>query len=129
MRDDGPWSLKELAERGGLPERTIRFYIARGALDGPIGAGRSAAYGRQHLDRLKEIQRRQEEGETIAEIARGPIALKHTADPDGWWRFVIAPDVVVEVKQNLAPWRMNRVREGLEELVRRLAQTNKGENQ
>ena len=118
--DDGPWNLRELADRSGVPERTIRFYIARGALDGPTGAGRGAAYAGMHLKRLSEIQRRQDKGETIAEIARGPLASKQVAEPDGWWRFAVAPDVVVEVKQNLAPWRMNRVRESLEEMVRRL---------
>ena len=117
---DGPWTLQELAGHSEVPPRTIRFYIARGALDGPAGAGRAASYSRAHLDRLREILRRQDAGETIAEIARGPVSLKQAGDPEAWWRFAVAPDVSVEVKQNLAPWRMNRVREALEEMVRRL---------
>ena len=47
--------LAELAEKAGLPGRTIRFYIARGLLPGPLKAGRGAAYGQEHLDRLREI--------------------------------------------------------------------------
>ena len=121
MRHDGnSWSLRELADRSGVPERTIRFYISRGALEGPVGAGRAASYGPAHLKRLREIHRRQDGGETLTEIARGPVALRDAPDPEAWWRFVAAPDVVVEVKQNLAPWRMNRVREALEEMIRRL---------
>ena len=88
--DDGPWNRRELADRSGVPERTIRFYIARGALDGPTGAGRAAAYGHAHLERLAEIQRRQDRGETIAEISRGPVALRQVAEPDGWWRYAVA---------------------------------------
>ncbi len=112
--------LQELADESGVPARTIRYYIARGVLDGPAGAGRSASYGSKHLGRLREIQRRQDGGETLAEISREPVRLKQAAEPESWWRFSVSTDVVVEVRQNLAPWRMNRVREALEEMVRRL---------
>ena len=118
--DDGSWNLQELADQSGVPARTIRYYIARGVLDGPSGAGRSASYGSKHLGRLREIQQRQNAGETLTEISRGPVRLKQAAEPEPWWRFSVAADVVVEVRQNLAPWRMNRVREALEEMVRRL---------
>lgn len=37
--------LAELAQKAGLPGRTIRFYIARGLLPGPLKAGRGATYG------------------------------------------------------------------------------------
>jgi DNA-binding transcriptional MerR regulator len=124
-RDDGPWNLQELADRSGVSARTIRYYIARGALDGPSGAGRSASYGPRHVERLREIQRRQDAGETLTEISRGPVALKQAAAPESWWRFSVSTDVVVEVRQNLAPWRMNRVREALEEMVRRLKEDDK----
>ena len=29
-------TLAELSEESGIPARTIRFYIARGLLDGPV---------------------------------------------------------------------------------------------
>jgi DNA-binding transcriptional MerR regulator len=118
--DGNSWNLQELADQSGVSPRTIRYYIARGALEGPSGAGRSASYGREHLQRLREIQRRQDSGETLTEISRAPVALKQAAPPESWWRFSVSTDVVVEVRQNLAPWRMNRVREALEEMVRRL---------
>ena len=120
VKQDNSWNLQELADQSGVSARTIRYYIARGALDGPSGAGRSASYGSKHLERLREIQRRQDAGETLTEISRAPVALKEAAAPESWWRFSVSSDVVVEVRQNLAPWRMNRVREALEEMVRRL---------
>ena len=124
-QDDADWNLQELADQTGVSARTIRYYIARGALDGPSGAGRSASYGPRHAERLREIQRRQDAGETLTEISRAPVALKQAAAPESWWRFSVSTDVVVEVRQNLAPWRMNRVREALEEMVRRLKEDDK----
>jgi DNA-binding transcriptional MerR regulator len=49
-------SIEELAERSGVPVRTIRFYITEGLVPGPIGRGRSAAYGQEHLQRLGLIR-------------------------------------------------------------------------
>jgi len=124
-KQDAAWTLQELADQSGVSARTIRYYIARGALEGPSGAGRSASYGSNHLERLREIQRRQDAGETLSEISRAPVALKQAPAPESWWRFSVSTDVVVEVRQNLAPWRMNRVREALEEMVRRLKEDDK----
>jgi DNA-binding transcriptional MerR regulator len=124
-QDDAAWNLQELADQSGVSARTIRYYISRGALDGPVGGGRSASYGPGHLERLREIQRRQDAGETLTEISRAPVALKQAAAPESWWRFSVSTDVVVEVRQNLAPWRMNRVREALEEMVRRLKEDDR----
>ena len=63
------WSLAELAEEVGLSARTVRFYIGRGLLPGPEKAGRGASYGPAHLERVREIQRLQADGLTLAEIA------------------------------------------------------------
>ena len=124
-KQDAAWTLQELADQSGVSARTIRYYIARGALEGPSGAGRAASYGSNHLERLREIQHRQDAGETLIEISRAPVALKQAPAPESWWRFSVSTDVVVEVRQNLAPWRMNRVREALEEMVRRLKEDDK----
>jgi len=50
------WSLKELAEETGVPERTIRFYISRGLVDPPLRAGRDSAYGEAHKARILKIR-------------------------------------------------------------------------
>ena len=62
-------TLAELSEESGIPARTIRFYIARGLLDGPVKAGRGAVYTAGHLARLEKIKALQAEGRMLAEIA------------------------------------------------------------
>jgi len=116
-------TLAELAEASGLPARTIRFYIARRVLNGPVKAGRGAVYGREHLARLEQIQRLQAEGRTIAEIGRmdghrekAVPAARGTA----WWQHAIAEDVMVWVRDGLSPWRTRQVRAAIEEMAGRL---------
>ena len=67
---EGERTLAELAEAAGIPARTIRFYIARGLLDGPLKAGRGAVYTAEHLARLEKIKTLQAEGRMLAEIGR-----------------------------------------------------------
>lgn len=116
-------SLAELAEAAGIPARTVRFYIARGLLDGPEVAGRGATYTSSHLERLREIRKLQGRGMTLAEIGRelaGPsVSL---APPSAWWQYQVSADVVVSVRADLAPWRLKQVRTALEWVTARLAE-------
>ena len=41
--------MRELAERSGVAERTIRGYITQGWVPRPGGRGKTATYGRRHL--------------------------------------------------------------------------------
>ena len=50
------YSLQNLSEAAGIEARTIRSYIERDLLPGPYGLGPKAAYGQEHLDRLKVIR-------------------------------------------------------------------------
>jgi DNA-binding transcriptional MerR regulator len=117
-------TLAELAEASGLPARTIRFYIARRVLNGPVKAGRGAAYGPEHLTRLAQIQRLQANGRTIAEIGQTPGGnppephLHPSATP--WWQHIVADDVTVWVRDGLSPWRTRQVRAAIDELAGRL---------
>lgn len=116
------WSLAELAEEVGLSARTVRFYIGRGLLPGPEKAGRGARYGSAHLERLREIQRLQASGLTLAEIAaRGevPEALR-LPEPEPWWSYEVADGVEVRVRADQAPWRLRQIRRALAELGRHL---------
>ena len=121
-------TLGELAEASGLPARTIRYYIARGLLDGPVKGGRDAAYTEEHLARLERIKTLQSEGRTLLEIERllseGSEEIS-ASPPTAWWQHVIADDIIVWVKADAAPWRMRQVRAAVDELARQVAQANK----
>jgi DNA-binding transcriptional MerR regulator len=113
-------SLTELAEKAGLPGRTVRFYIARGLLPGPLKAGRDAAYGAAHLARLREIARLQTEGLTLAEIAGQAVAKGQGfagPEPAPCWQFAVADDVAVTVRANVSPWRMKQIRNQIAQMA------------
>ena len=116
-------TLAELAEASGIAARTIRFYIARGLLDGPVKAGRGAEYTEQHLARLEKIKELQAAGRMLAEIAHdlaeGPPAPA-AAPPAAWWQHVIHDDVMVWVRSDVSPWRMKLIRAAVDDLAARL---------
>jgi DNA-binding transcriptional MerR regulator len=120
-------TLAELSEASGLPARTIRFYIARGLLDGPAKAGRAAAYTREHLARLNEIKSLQASGRMLADIARADEPVVSAATP--WWQYRISDDVVVSVRADANPWRAKQIRAAIDELTRRLRASDKEEGE
>ena len=118
-----PLSLEELAAEAGVPARTIRFYIARGLLPRPAGAGRGAAYGSEHVARLRSVKRLQGKGLMLAEISRVLGGEKPEAGlppPSAWWSYPLADAVGVGGRAGLSPWRTRQVRAALEEMAARL---------
>jgi len=115
------WTLTELAEEAGIPARTVRYYIARGLLAGPDVAGRSASYGPAHRERLLEIRALQSEGRMLAEIAR-PDAAAQLPAAETWHQYRIAEGVVVQVRGDLAPWRLKRIHQMIAEAAAKLAE-------
>jgi DNA-binding transcriptional MerR regulator len=61
-------TVEELADRAGVSVRTVRFYISEGLLPGPGTRGRQAAYGEDHLLRLRLIRRLADRRVPLAEI-------------------------------------------------------------
>ena len=53
--------------------RSIRFYVASGLLDRPVGAGTAATYHYRHFLQLVAIKIRQREGATL-EVIKGEMA-------------------------------------------------------
>jgi DNA-binding transcriptional MerR regulator len=105
-------SLPDLAKASSTPARTIRFYISRGLLNGPVKAGRDAEYTAEHLACLERIKRLQSAGHTLSEIARmlGSATVKRAAPaPTAWWQYAVADDVVVWVKGGSSPWRTKHI--------------------
>lgn len=118
--------MAELAQQTGCPPRTIRFYIAKGLLAGPLKAGRGASYGEEHVKRLGEIRDWQAKGLTLAEIAHKLATDAQPAQPleapTAWWSYQLAPDVVAQVRADASPWRLRQIQRALQEAAHRLAQ-------
>lgn len=122
-------TLSELADASGLPARTIRFYIARGLLNGPVKAGRGAEYTQDHLDRLERIKRMQAEGQMLSAIAQaltGAEPERTAPAPAPWWQHALADDVVVWTRADMSPWRTKQVRAAIDTLARLLEQPDDG---
>ncbi|MGO8672047.1 MAG: helix-turn-helix domain-containing protein [Capsulimonadaceae bacterium] len=117
--DKTTWTLAELAAETGLTARTIRYYIARNLLDGPDLAGRGAVYGRAHVDRLHEIRRQQAEGRMLAEIGQ-PAGRRPLPPAVSWQHYLVGEGVVVQVRGDLGPWRLKRIREAIADFASQL---------
>ncbi len=61
-------TIGELAQAAGVTTRTIRYYVAEGLLPPPLGGGRAASYGDEHLQRLELIKLLKEEFLPLNEI-------------------------------------------------------------
>lgn len=113
-------TLAELADESGIPARTVRFYIARGLLDGPVKAGRGAVYTASHLERLEKIKRLQSEGRMLSEIVHllsGGKPGRSVMQPTPWLQHAIDDDVMVWVRGDVSPWRMKQIRAAIDRLA------------
>ncbi len=50
------FSLSELVDASGMPERTVRFYIDQGLIPPALGKGRSRYYTPEHLQLLEQVK-------------------------------------------------------------------------
>jgi DNA-binding transcriptional MerR regulator len=124
-------TLAELSEESGIPARTIRFYIARGLLEGPVKAGRGAVYTAQHLARIEKIKSLQAEGRMLAEIVRILHGVESTGTgpaPSAWYQHVIHDDVMVWVRGDASPWRMRLIRAAIDDMSAQLAASQTSDN-
>jgi DNA-binding transcriptional MerR regulator len=62
------YGILELVQASGVPRRTIRYYVQRGLLAPPEGAGRGHFYRPSHLERLVRIRGLQDKGFGLEEI-------------------------------------------------------------
>jgi DNA-binding transcriptional MerR regulator len=63
------YTMAELAETSGLPERTLRLYRTKGLLDPPEVRGRVGYYGINHLTQLRMVKALSDRGFPLAVIA------------------------------------------------------------
>lgn len=68
-------TLAELADRSGIPARTIRYYIGQGLIPAPGRKGAGTRYPGSTLDRLQLIRRFREDHLPLAEIRRRIVVL------------------------------------------------------
>lgn len=65
--------IDELAQRAGVPTRTIRYYTQQGLLPSPELKGRVGYYNGRHLDRLRLIKELQEKRYLPLSVIRSVI--------------------------------------------------------
>jgi DNA-binding transcriptional MerR regulator len=95
------YRLQELAERSGLPVRTIRWYQSEGLLPKPAKHGRDAVYRDEHLERLALIAELRDRGLTLTAI-RDLVAQQRPARTVAEWLGIDATLT--------APWSDDRPR-------------------
>lgn len=119
-KDDSCYGIEQLAERGGVTRRTVRYYVQRGLLPTPLGTGRGPHYTEAHLQRLIHIRTLQEAGVPLAEIAARLDGVPQTAvsapaalpERSTWMRFVLADGVELHVRAggaNFLPSQLARL--------------------
>lgn len=131
-RDMEEMNLATLAAHTKTPARTIRLYISMGLLPGPLRAGRNAAYGELHVERLSRIAELRRQGMTLHQARRTLNASDHAAPsvPATRWRhYLPAPDVQVMLSDDVPPWRAHALQTALEQFVRLVNTDNEAKEQ
>jgi hypothetical protein len=57
---------------------------------------------------------------TLSEVARrlsGDSQREILPQPKAWWNYVVAEDVAVSVRADVAPWRLKQIRRYLNEMA------------
>ena len=108
-------TVDELAQRVGLPVRTIRDYQTLGLVPPPARRGRVGIYGPAHVARLALIGRLQERGYSLAGIGDLLGAWRDGADlPEV---LGLAPDELVHIDEPGAPASLDQLARLVPQLV------------
>ena len=121
------YGIAELAALGGVSRRTVRYYVQRGLLPAPGGTGRGRHYGDEHLERLIQVRRWQEEGRSLAEIEAGeaePSVAECVAPVSDlakqlWVRFGVTEGVELMIRSDagIGPAKLDRVAEAVRRVL------------
>jgi len=129
--DEQRLSIERLAGLTGVSARTIRFYIAEGVLDRPVGEKRGAHYLPRHLEQLLRVRQWSEAGlslERIRELQQGaPEDPPRRSAPPGavevWSRMSLADGLELHVepgRAGLSPEQLRAFLQGLTQLYRQV---------
>ena len=108
-------SVDELAQRAGLPVRTIREYQTVGVLPGPERRGRVGIYRAAHVSRLELIGRLQRRGYSLAGIRDLLASWKDGADLGDV--LGLEPDELVHIDEPGTPATLAQLTRLLPDLV------------
>lgn len=123
MVDEIRYSVGELAELGGVSRRTVRYYVQEGLIPTPLGRGRGAHYGPEHLELLLRVKTMQERGISLdairralagdesVEVAAPPTPLVHRSR---WTRVELMPGVELQLSSGRRMPAPRRLRELIE---------------
>lgn len=125
------FSIDELSMLGGVTPRTVRYYIAEGLVDRPIGEKRGAHYVRRHLEQLLLIRRWTDAGlslERVRELLSGAPEdpAPRRAAPGSievWSRVTVADGLEIHVepgRADLTPDQMRSLVRGIAALYRQV---------
>src|SRR5512133_2601332 len=88
MTDEERLTLERLAGAVGMTIRNVRAYQTRGLLQPPQRVGRTSVYTRDHVERLRQVQRARARGASL-QLLRTLIA--EGRDLDGIWEGLDPP--------------------------------------
>lgn len=124
-------SLDQLSGLAGATPRTVRFYIAQGLLDRPVGSKRGAHYTRRHLEQLLLVRRWTDAGlslERVRELIAGapedpPPRAAAPGSVEVWSRATLADGLEVHVepgRAGLSPEQLRTLVRGVTALYRQV---------
>jgi DNA-binding transcriptional MerR regulator len=124
-------SIDELAVLAGVTPRTIRFYIAQGLLDRPVGEKRGAHYLTRHLEQLLLIRRWTDAGlslDRVRELLQGapedpPPRRTQPGSIEVWSRVTLADGLEVHIepgRAGLSPEQVRALVQGITGLYRQV---------
>jgi DNA-binding transcriptional MerR regulator len=133
----GRYSIDELAKLTGVTARTVRYYIAEGLVDRPVGERRGAHYLRRHVEQLLLVRRWTDAGlslERVRELMAGAPEdpAPRAAAPGSvevWSRITVANGLEVHVepgRADLTPEQMRSLVRGITALYRQVRSTSVG---
>lgn len=102
-------TVRQLADRLGVPPRRIRYYVQQNLLPPPIGRGRASYYTSEHYRRLQQILTLREVNLSLDEIRerleemRPAKAAQVPAVPISrtWRRWQVIPGVELHARDDL----------------------------
>jgi len=120
------YGIRELVQASGISRRTVRYYVQRGLIPPPEGAGRGHYYRPEHLEKLLAIKELQDRGLGLEQIRSRfdgggrmePAVELPTPEIELATRIRVAPGVELILSHGAQAPRLAQVRALAEAAVR-----------